>query len=80
LLEPLASAGRSVIMTTDGFLIKEEGLMEQDEYNPFGSVMNKVGRGSSTERDRAEHEAPSKQPSMSVPASRRSPRKANRSK
>ena len=67
-------------MAAHGFMIREEGLMEQDEYNPFGSVMNKVGRGSSTERDRAEHEAPSKQPSMSVPASRRSPRKATRSK
>jgi len=30
--------------------------MEEKEYNPFGSSINKVGRGSSTERDRAERE------------------------
>ena len=54
--------------------------MEQDKYNPFGSPMNKVGRGSSTEQDRAEHEAPSKRPSISAPVLRRSRRKTNRSK
>jgi len=54
--------------------------MEQDKYNPFGSPMNKVGRGSSTEHDRAEHEAPPKRPSISAPPLRRSPRKANRAK
>lgn len=54
--------------------------MEQDKYNPFGSPLNKVGRGSSTEHDRAEHEAPSKRPSMPAPVVRRSPRKVNRPK
>ena len=54
--------------------------MEQEKYNPFGSPTNKVSRGSSTEHDRAEHEAPSKEPSISAPPVRRSSRKTNRSK
>ena len=54
--------------------------MEQEKYNPFGSSLNKVGRGSSTERDRAEHEAPSKRPSISAAPIRRSSRKVHRTK
>jgi hypothetical protein len=52
--------------------------MEQEKYNPFGSPVNKVGRGSSTERDRAEHESPLKQPSTSARLIRRNQRKRSR--
>jgi len=49
--------------------------MEEKKYNPFGSSINKVGRGSSTERDRAERETPIKRPSSSTRATQRTGRK-----
>lgn len=53
--------------------------MEDEKYNPFGSPGNKVGRGSSTERDRAERELPAKKASTSVrPLRRRKQPKAAR--
>jgi hypothetical protein len=51
--------------------------MEDEKYNPFGSPGNKVGRGSSTEQDRAEHEAPSKKSSPAARPIRRNQRKTD---
>jgi hypothetical protein len=42
--------------------------MEEEKYNPFGSPGNKVGRGSSTERDRAERDSPAEKSSTSARA------------
>jgi hypothetical protein len=53
--------------------------MEDEKYNPFGSPGNKVGRGSSTERDRAEREsAPEKASTSARPIARRKRPKTDR--
>lgn len=53
--------------------------MEDEKYNPFGSPENKVGRGSSTERDRAERESPTEKSSTSPrPVARRKRPKTDR--
>lgn len=53
--------------------------MEDEKYNPFGSPGNKVGRGSSTERDRAERESPVEKSSTSArPVGRRKRPKTDR--
>ena len=53
--------------------------MQDEKYNPFGSPGNKVGRGSSTERDRVERDLPAEKASISVrPKKRRKPAKKGR--
>lgn len=53
--------------------------MEDEKYNPFGSPGNKVGRGSSTERDRAERESPAEKTSTPArPVARRKQPKTDR--